>query len=388
MSKFISYGVSLLLILTSCERYAEVQRLAIIPEELDLESFETKQLKLIIEPKQASHHGSVWMSSKPHIAEVISDGFVRGVENGICTVSVTVGDKKATCQVTVHEHRVPAESIILNKKSIELRKTDSLRLQVSFLPMNAIESPVSWASDTPSVASVDKTGLVIAVNPGSAIVTARSGDFSAPCSVTVWDHARLNVECVDLGLSVNWCTTDLGAASPEERGEYYSWGEIAPKTFFDWSNYVYCRGAFNNLSKYCGNSVLGACDHKIQLDLYDDVAYRMIDQDYRIPSSKQWVELLENCLWEEDQIREVKGYRVTCKTDPTRWIFLPYGDAVIGVFPSVLPILRGQYWTSTRVETDTMSEYAWTVMFSSNHVVRIENERCYGMRIRPVKLKK
>ena len=132
---------------------------------------------------------------------------------------------------------------------------------------------------------------------------------------------------------------------------------------------------------------MGATDSRRKLEPYDDAAYRMIDEESRIPTSENWVELLEKCLWEEDKIGDVKGFRVSCKTDPDRWIFLPYGERVYGLLPSSYSNFSGQYWTSTLVLGAGMSQFAWSISYFPDHVYRLEAERCFGMRIRPVRLK-
>ncbi len=38
-------------------------------------------------------------------------------------------------------------------------------------------------------------------------------------------------EFVDLGLSVNWATFNVGATKPEEYGDYYAWGET--ETYYE-----------------------------------------------------------------------------------------------------------------------------------------------------------
>ena len=42
---------------------------------------------------------------------------------------------------------------------------------------------------------------------------------------------------VDLGLpsGILWATCNLGADTPEDFGDYYAWGETAPKEHYDWN---------------------------------------------------------------------------------------------------------------------------------------------------------
>ncbi|MBQ0090566.1 MAG: hypothetical protein KBT27_14670, partial [Prevotellaceae bacterium] len=45
------------------------------------------------------------------------------------------------------------------------------------------------------------------------------------------------VQMVDLGLSVKWADRNLNATVPEDFGMYFAWGEIRPKSNYEWSTY-------------------------------------------------------------------------------------------------------------------------------------------------------
>ncbi|MBQ2542738.1 MAG: InlB B-repeat-containing protein, partial [Bacteroidales bacterium] len=49
---------------------------------------------------------------------------------------------------------------------------------------------------------------------------------------------------VDLGLpsGTKWATYNIGAANPEEYGEFFVWGEIAEKGAYSWESYRYAEG--------------------------------------------------------------------------------------------------------------------------------------------------
>ena len=44
------------------------------------------------------------------------------------------------------------------------------------------------------------------------------------------------IVAVDLGLSVKWANCNIGANNPHEYGDYFAWGETAPKSSYDYSN--------------------------------------------------------------------------------------------------------------------------------------------------------
>ena len=72
-----------------------------------------------------------------------------------------------------------------------------------------------------------------------------------------------------------WATCNIGANSPEEYGDYFSWGETAPKDDYNWSNYKWCNGTLNTLTKYSTRSSYGYkgfVDNKTVQDPEDDAA--------------------------------------------------------------------------------------------------------------------
>ena len=50
----------------------------------------------------------------------------------------------------------------------------------------------------------------------------------------------------------------MGASSEEQVGNYYAWGEVAPKSNYTWKNYLYANGTaatVQNIGKnICGNT--------------------------------------------------------------------------------------------------------------------------------------
>ena len=79
---------------------------------------------------------------------------------------------------------VAVQSVTLNANSLNLTEGDSQSLTATVSPSNATDPTVSWSTSDASVATVD-AGTVTAVKPGSATITARAGDKSATCDVTV-----------------------------------------------------------------------------------------------------------------------------------------------------------------------------------------------------------
>ena len=127
----------------------------------------------------------VWKSSDEKVATV-SNGVVTFVGEGTAEITATAGDVSAVCKVTVKAKTVAVEKVTLDKTSAELTVGDTATLKASVTPDNATDKTVTWTSSDDSVASV-KDGVVTAVKAGTATITAKSGDKTATCTVTVKD---------------------------------------------------------------------------------------------------------------------------------------------------------------------------------------------------------
>ena len=93
-----------------------------------------------------------------------------------------------SCFGTIVELGAAITRITLDKTSTTLTEGDTLTLTMATTPDNADTNLISWSSSNPCVATVDNTGKVTAVAPGTATITAMANDgsgVSASCEVTV-----------------------------------------------------------------------------------------------------------------------------------------------------------------------------------------------------------
>lgn len=109
-----------------------------------------------------------------------------------------------------------------------------------------------------------------------------------------------NHEWVDLCLPSGtlWATHNVGASTPEDYGDYFAWGETAPKDNYVWSTYKWCNGSYTTMTKYCTDSSYGYngfVDNKTELDPEDDAAYVNWGPSWRMPTTEQQRELYEKC---------------------------------------------------------------------------------------------
>ena len=280
---------------------------------------------------------------------------------------------------------VPVESVSLDKTEYTFNTIgNTLTLTATVLPADATDKSVSWSSSSDAVATVDASGKVTAVSKGTATIKAEAKDGSgkyASCSVTVETPCPLGA--VDLGLSVYWGTTNIGASKPEDYGDYYAWGETEPKESYSWSAYKFGTSSSGPFFKYNTISSYGSVDDKTVLEPEDDVASVKLGGKWRMPTDAEWTELRTKCTWTWTTNYNgtgVKGQIVTATNGNS--IFLPAAgyrrDTKLYDAGSY-----GYYWSSS-LNTDKPS-IAWYVNFNSGTVRRRDyGYRSYGQSVRPV----
>lgn len=156
---------------------------------------ESETLTATVKPDNATDKTVTWTSSDEMIATV-KDGKVTAVKVGEATITATAGDKTAECKVTVSP--VPVSSVTLDHTSLDLEMGETATLVATVKPDNAADKTVTWSSTDAKIATVDASGEVTAVGEGEATITAKAGDKTAECKVTV---KRVPVTSVSLDIT-------------------------------------------------------------------------------------------------------------------------------------------------------------------------------------------
>ena len=82
---------------------------------------------------------------------------------------------------------IPGEvtGISLDKTELTLAVGQTAVLQATVRPDDAVDKTVTWTSSAEGIAKVDGEGRITAVSPGKATITAKAGEKTADCRVTV-----------------------------------------------------------------------------------------------------------------------------------------------------------------------------------------------------------
>lgn len=189
------------------------------------------------------------------------------------------------------------------------------------------------------------------------------------------------MQYVDIGLSVRWAKSNLGATKQEESGNYYWWGEYPsqteePKYFGPGANY-YCNDDIDiyEWSKYDG------CDGRRVLEPEDDAATAVLGSPWRMPTKEEIEELMTKCEWEKSELGGIKGFKIIGVNGNS--LFLPNvgwgrGSQLYCVGSA------GGYWSSSLHREYPSCAYYLDTSWADNFQACGYRRRWYGHAIRPV----
>jgi uncharacterized protein YjdB len=179
-------GVASTCTVTVTKKTVYVTSITLDRTSLEIARGDSYTLAATVLPEDAVNKTVTWSSSNKSVATVDSNGKVTGVKAGTATITAKAGDRTATCEVKVI---VPVTSITLNLSSKLLRENETVKLTATVKPTDATYKDVTWTSDNPQVASVSSDGTVTAVSEGTANISAKAGDQTATCVITVSNAA-------------------------------------------------------------------------------------------------------------------------------------------------------------------------------------------------------
>lgn len=241
------------------------------------------------------------------------------------------------------------------------------------LPLNVHSKYVEWTIDDPTIAYIseryENSCVVYGIQPGTTVLRATcSSGITKESQITIEQRTYSEPNLVDMGLSVKWASYNVGATSPEETGTLYLWGDCDAGDYegkdYKWwmpgnerNAFGYIPESSTRLSGYNPVELYGTVDNKGVLDSKDDVASQLWGSDWRIPTEKEWQELIDNSdiAWVEDYLGTgVSGTLFRSKKPgyTASQLFFPTHSQNQGVY-------SGGYWSSTVAAPSIFCSYAY-----------------------------
>ena len=404
-----------------------------------VEPLSTVQLTYTLSPSAATYDSILWTSSDENIATVDQNGLVTAVSGGKSTITLKADNVRASCTVYVASPSVTTQaatsitygSAILNG-TISAPGIDDYSRKMSFKYSKTSSTVEGLIESSTTISSVSVDGQdfyasLTGLEPNTTYYYVTSCSFHDSYtnrdyiyygdvqSFTTPPIPAPSDGVVDMGLSVKWAGTNVGANSPEELGYLYAWGEVSPKEYYDFSNYAWCNYSYSEdgdgwwsstrIKKYGSSysnsdyiqwddyydSYYWVNDGLTVLDLEDDAARTEWRGTWRMPTQAECQELVDNCTIEKVKYNNCDGFLFTStKSGYTdKRLFFPLtpstgmGDETY--FDRGDKFYSGLFWSSTQYLPFPVCAYAFRSAYPYTSCTLGPITRNVGFPVRPVK---
>ena len=182
-----------------------ITSVVLFPDAADLVVGQSLPMQVTYSPPDATVVAFVWFSSDDRVVQVTPDGIAHAVGPGtaIITASAVDGSPElgwaaGSATITVTGTPIPVTSVTVSPATANLVVGGTQYLRFTVAPSDATWPAITWSSSDTSVATIS-AGIVTAVSPGTAIMTATAVDgsgVSGSATITVTPPAPTLVTSV------------------------------------------------------------------------------------------------------------------------------------------------------------------------------------------------
>ena len=187
---------------------------------IDTTTSKNMQLTAVITPASANiYTGITWTSSNDNVVQVNQQGLVKGISNGLATVTAkTENGCTAQCRIVVGA-TIAGINLAPSNSAIEIE--EKLQINATIEP-NTSEETLIWVSSNSKVATVDQNGLVTGKSHGTVTITATGRDSMVANSV------KVTVQTAPKSVALNIINKTIDLSSNERIFQLV--GTISPST--------------------------------------------------------------------------------------------------------------------------------------------------------------
>lgn len=137
----------------------------------------TAQLQAVVSPDNVTDDTVTWSSSDTSVATVDQNGLVTAISRGYVAITATAtADPRITASWSM-EVKQPVTRITISGTTT-VKEGATAQLTATVEPADANCKAVTWTSSNTSVATVNSSGVVTAINAGTTVITATATDGS------------------------------------------------------------------------------------------------------------------------------------------------------------------------------------------------------------------
>ena len=129
----------------------------------------------------------IWFSGSSAVASVDSNGLASSLGAGTSTITVASGSVSGTASLTVTSASLVSLAVTPANGSMSTGTTSQFAATGTFSDSSTqdMTGSVLWSSSTPAVATINSSGLVTSVAPGTSTITATFNTVSGSTGLTV-----------------------------------------------------------------------------------------------------------------------------------------------------------------------------------------------------------
>lgn len=273
-------------------------------------------------------------------------------------------------------------------------KLGSVVLSIQALQDWTANTSDKWIKVDPSSGTASEGPIEVTISFGyNPLTEARTGTVDITAgksrqSVTVQQKGRVVPPGgINMGVSVIWAASNLGANQPEKRGDFFAWGEPVSKSkieqypWYGYGNYkwvapnsIYSQPKYTKYVFASNYGDFGEPDGLYTLEPEDDAAHVALGGAWRMPTEMEWLELVGNCDWTLTDT----GFKVVSKITHAE-LFLPFSGYQTG---DLVTNVQGWYWSSNVASADVRYARFFHIGVEFHDMRSELRER--GLTIRPV----
>ena len=183
----------------------KIEKIDISIDNTTLQKGDTKQLQVIIQPKEAENHKVEYISSNPNVVTVDEKGNLRAIRSGNSTITVKAVENNVQNQIEISVYSKVTE-IVVDQEKIYMQVGDVFQINAYAKPDDANNPTLIYQSDNQDIAEVQQRGVITAKQIGETEITVfanENPEIKASIKVIVVRKMEDSEIHFDSSLSVN-----------------------------------------------------------------------------------------------------------------------------------------------------------------------------------------